>query len=290
MAAGQYGVITRAQAISAGLSASGLDRRISSRRFRVIHPGVYRIAGTPPSWEQALVAACLWADGTASHRAAALLWRLDGAEREIVEITTARRVRAADVTIHTSRLDPRDLTSVGRIPVTTVTRTLLDLGSVAKPTAVEAALTDALRRRLTTQDRLRRCLERAGGKGRRGAKVLRSILATVGTRRPESVLELRLIRLLRRAGLPEPVSQFNIRKDGAVLARVDLAYPGIRLAIEADGYRYHAGPGAWKRDLARRNAVTSLGWRVIHVTWEDVSTRPDEVVRQLRAAMGSPTR
>jgi len=93
------------------------------------------------------------------------------------------------------------------------------------------------------------CLDEAGGKGRPGASVLRSILETIGKQPVESVLELKLLRLLRRHGLPEPVCQFDIRKGSTLVARVDVAYPELRLAIEADGFRFHSGPGSWERDM-----------------------------------------
>jgi very-short-patch-repair endonuclease len=212
---------------------------------------------------------------------------LDDAEPRTVEITTARRVEASGVAVHTGRLTLQDVTFVGSIPVTTATRTLLDLGAVAQPLAVEAAVAEALRRRLTTPRQLEQVLERAGGRGRRGAKVLRSIVDELQERRPESVLELRLMRLLRRSGLPKPVAQYNIKLRGKLVARVDLAYPESRLAIEADGYRYHGDPGAWRRDLARRNALTALGWHIVHVTWEDLANRPGTVLRQVRGALES---
>jgi very-short-patch-repair endonuclease len=70
------------------------------------------------------------------------------------------------------------------------------------------------------------------------------------------------------------------------LARVDLAYPDVLLAIEADGYRYHSGRVAWQRDLERRNALTSRGWRVIHVTWKDVVLEGERVAADIRRALG----
>jgi very-short-patch-repair endonuclease len=177
------------------------------------------------------------------------------------------------------------VTRIGPIPVTTVPRTLFDLGSVADTATVEAAVTDAIRRRRTTLPRLQSCLDEVGGKGRAGASVLRSILEALSEQPVESVLELKLLRLLRRHGLPEPVCQFDIRRGNIVVARVDFAYPDVRLAIEADGFRFHSGLGTWERDLARRNGLTALGWHVIHVTWPDLNERPRRVAEQLRQAL-----
>lgn len=73
-----------------------------------------------------------------------------------------------------------------------------------------------------------------------------------------------------------------------MVARLDFAYPEILLAIEADGFRHHGDKAGWNRDLARRNALTALGWRVIHVTWDDLRERPREIVRHLREAIQKP--
>ncbi len=89
----------------------------------------------------------------------------------------------------------------------------------------------------------------------------------------ESVLEDRLVAVLRRGGLPEPVRQHRV---GGV--RVDLAYPEAWLAIEADSRVWHAGRGDVQRNSAKRNLLVGLGWRVLHFTWFDVTTRPAYVL------------
>lgn len=278
----QHGLLTREQALAAGLSNGSLGRRLASGRLLRLHPSVFRVAGSTQSHEQRLLAACLWSGGVASHRTAAWLWKLDETEPSSVEITSPRRVRSQKVKLYRGHVPVSQVTKVGAIPVTTVPRTLLDLGSVASASTVEAAVTDALRRRRTTLVRLQRCLDEAGRKGRPGASVLRSILRTLGQQPAESVLELKLVRLLRRHGLPEPVRQFDIRKGQSLVARVDFAYPQLRLAIEADGFSFHSGPGSWTRDLARGNALTALGWHVVRVTERDLNERPKQAVEQLR--------
>lgn len=281
----QHGLVTREQAITAGLSRSSIGRRLGSGQLSALHPGVYRMAGSPESREQRVLAACLWAHGVASHRTAAYLWKLDGVQPGRQEITSSRRIRSAEVMTFRRHLPATHVTRIGPIPVTTVPRTLFDLGSVADTATVEAAVTDAIRRRRTTLPRLQSCLDEVGGKGRAGASVLRSILEALSEQPVESVLELKLLRLLRRHGLPEPVCQFDIRRGNIVVARVDFAYPDVRLAIEADGFRFHSGLGTWERDLARRNGLTALGWHVIHVTWPDLNERPRRVAEQLRQAL-----
>jgi very-short-patch-repair endonuclease len=229
-------------------------------------------------------------DALASHRSAAALWKLEGAREGFIEITSPRSKSRPGIVLHVSALELCDISAVEGIPTTNVSRTLLDLGAVTGQEVVESALDDALRRGLTSLPRLRWWLEQLGGRGRRGAGVLRTLLMERDpkTAPPESVLEARLVRLLRRARLPEPTRQFEVREQGELLARVDLAYPDVHLAIEADGYRYHSGRAAWQRDLERRNRLTSRGWRIIHVTWADIISGAQDVVTEIRRALDEP--
>ena len=99
--------------------------------------------------------------------------------------------------------------------------------------------------------------------------------------RLESGLERRFLKLTRSAGLPPPEAQYEVR-DGGVVARLDFAYPSLRLGIEVDGYRYHAGKARWERDLERRNWLESRGWRILNITWAQLREKPGGVVSLLR--------
>ena len=82
---------------------------------------------------------------------------------------------------------------------------------------------------------------------------------------PESTLRLHLAD----AGLPVPVPQYRIFVGGEFLARVDLAWPDIRMAIEYDG-QWHSDPNQLGRDRARLRALNEAGWYVYHVTRDDL--------------------
>lgn len=60
--------------------------------------------------------------------------------------------------------------------------------------------------------------------------------------------------------------QHSIRSHGREIARVDLAYPEHRIAVEYDSDRWHTGVGRRHRDAACRNRLRGLGWTVIEVT------------------------
>jgi hypothetical protein len=225
------------------LSERKIDHRLTRGMWRPAHPGVYTAIECPDDWKQRAMAACLWAgDGAAvSHRSAALLWGLDGIVTSLIEITTPRALSDRRIVIHRSRiLTGEQLTRVGGIPVTSPTRTLLDLSAVVPFQRLEVALDDALRRGLTSIARLGLEIgERAPG--RAGVRTLRKTLESYRHAPLESPLERRFLKLLRAAGVPEPEVQHEIHAHGRLIARVDFAYPDLRLGIEVDGYRWHSG-------------------------------------------------
>lgn len=224
-----------------------------------------------------------------SHRAAAALWCLAGFESISVELTVPRgRRRTGPGIIHHNALTPAEITVLDGIPVTTPTRTLLDVASVAHRDRVEEALDDALRRRLVTLPRLRWSLAEWERSRRAGVAVLRELVAARdGTGSvPQSVFETRLLRVIERASLPAPVRQFEVWHQGRLVAVPDYAFPKALLGIEADSYRWHSGRASWEHDRARRNRLTLLGWRIIHITWTELTRRPDLVVDSIRLALG----
>ncbi|PZS22170.1 MAG: hypothetical protein DLM54_03370 [Acidimicrobiales bacterium] len=103
----QYGVISRAQALTAGFVPSQIACRCRSGAWERVAPGVYRLTGTVPSWHQQLMTAILrmGRDAVVSHLAAAGLWELDGVPPGTVEVSVGRagRRHQHDVVIHRTR-------------------------------------------------------------------------------------------------------------------------------------------------------------------------------------------
>ena len=97
----------------------------------------------------------------------------------------------------------------------------------------------------------------------------------------ESPQETRLRLLLGRAGLPDPVAQFRVFDEEGFIARVDFAYPDLKIAIEYDGL-WHGGRQAFLDDRGRMNRLAAAGWIVLHVTAGDMR-HPDRLAAQVRA-------
>jgi hypothetical protein len=271
-----------------GIGRDQRRHRVDARRWVELYEGVYRMAGAPETWRGRLLAACLAGGPRAvgSHRSAAAVWSVDGGDRRTCEILCPRwrRAREAGLVVHESKgLVQRDVTVVDAIPVTTIERTLLDLGAVRHPLTVERAVETALRRELTTLLDLRSTVRRLGRSGRNGVGVLRRIIdeRDPDRRLTESAMEMRLLQVLRAHGLPEPVTQHEIRDRGRFVARVDAAYPELRIALEYESVDWHTGKAALLRDSARRNAIVAAAWMPVAVTVDDLRSGGDRVCNDI---------
>ena len=168
-------------------------------------------------------------------------------------------------------------------------RTMVDLGAVLSPEAVEDALDAGLAwPSLFSVAAVEATLNELAGRGRSGSGVLRTVLdeRVLGDAVSDSKLEKRMAQLLRRAGLPAAVFHYVVCTPGGVfLAEVDFAYPEIKLAIEVDGFGAHGTPRAMAKDFVRQNGLVPYGWRVLRFTWRQVTRQPDLVASAIRAAL-----
>ncbi|MGH9041439.1 MAG: type IV toxin-antitoxin system AbiEi family antitoxin domain-containing protein [Acidimicrobiia bacterium] len=279
----QYGAFTGRQALASGMSRATLHRWVEEGRLLAPHPGVYAFAGAPLSWDLSVMAALLAAgpEAVVSHRAGARLWSL--LEDDTVEITVPRNrsPRIARVVTHRSRdLADHHISSWKRFPVTKPARTIVDLGAVLTPAKLEDVLDRALSRRLLTIAGVERMLSDLSRPGRHGTAVLRVVLdeRALGKQAADGMLEPRMARLLRKAGLPPAAFQYPIHApEGRFLARVDFAYAELLLAVEVDGWATHGSPRAMGKDFVRQNGLVPYGWRVLRFTWAQVVHEPEYV-------------
>jgi very-short-patch-repair endonuclease len=89
-------------------------------------------------------------------------------------------------------------------------------------------------------------------------------------------------RLLRAASLPRPVVQYSLGR-----FRLDFAWPQFRVSVECDGFERHGSRLQWKRDRRRVAAIEAMGWRLVHLTWDDVTRRSSESVERVALALAA---
>jgi very-short-patch-repair endonuclease len=161
------------------------------------------------------------------------------------------------------------------IAVTTPTRTLIDLSTLHCPEDLEAWVNTADKQGLIHPEALRRELDRR--RGMDGASVLRAVLDRRTFRLTDSELERRFLRLVRRSGLPDPLTQQWING-----FRVDFYWPHLGLIVETDGLRYHRTATQQSRDRVRDQAHVAAGLTVLRFTHAQVALEAERVVSTLR--------
>ena len=290
VAARQLGLVRRRDIAAIGVSDREVEHLIALGLLVVVHTGGYRHAAVPFDGRARLLAA-VWGAGAlavASHRSAAWLWELRDVPRWRPEVTVAGRSRRSPtrVTVHrTDRLEPLDITTCEGVPVTTVPRTLLDLGAATDLAVVRQATQDAVIRNLVQPEDLLCVLERVGRRGRRGTAALREVVGhSFLDARLESRLEQQLFEIVLRCEVPPPVLQHELRCVDGRRVRLDFAWPDQRVAVEADGRRWHATTADFERDRARGNSITASGWSLYRFGWSDVRERRAGVVASIHRA------
>jgi very-short-patch-repair endonuclease len=280
------------QARRAGLSQQDLKYRLRTGQLRILLPGVYAFAAARPCWEQDVWAAVLWAgDGSAaSGRSAARALGIPGFGRAQVEISTVGRKSITGIHLPLRKLVIRrvdahvlpELTMARDVPVTSPRRTILDLAGKRDP-LTESALDHSIGKGLTEIGELWLYLEQEWMRGRRGVRIMRDLLIprTLGQAPTQSEMEIMFLKIVRNAGLPEPVTQHPVQLDNWE-AHIDAAYPEFRLAIELDSYAWHMDRGAFERDRDRDIQLASLGWTVLRLTWAMLRYEPERVIERLR--------
>ena len=104
----------------------------------------------------------------------------------------------------------------------------------------------------------------------------------------ESPLELRLLKAIRAAGLPEPVKQHEVYDSrGRLLTRADFAYvTPKRILIYADGLEFHSAIRQRIHDTRQSNPLQAEGWQVLRFLGPHVHRNPNDCVAQLKRALG----
>jgi very-short-patch-repair endonuclease len=285
VAARQHGVIPRQQLVQLGVSRREIDVRLADGRLTAIHRGVYLLgpAPLPHSHDMAAVLACAPASylcrRTAGRRWALLPYL---PEPSAVQVTVAGHNPGPRPGIELRRvreLAEFETTTWRRIPITTPTRTLLDLAGELGDGDLEQAIAEAFARNLSSHSRLRRLLD--DRRGHPGSRRLRSHLSGP-LARTRSRTERRLLNEIRRAGLPEPEVNAPVGR-----WEVDFLWRAQGVAVELDAYSTHASPSAFERDYLKASELEAAGLVLVRISSAQVHEQPEvsveRIVRRLAA-------
>jgi predicted transcriptional regulator of viral defense system len=297
LAGRQRGVVSVAQLRALGAGRSAITRRVQAGQLHRLFPGVYAVGHATLAREGRRLAAVLACGPGAvlSHRSAASQWGLLRTDQTRIDVTALRgRHGAPGIRLHRSRsLDAQDTTNHEGIPITSVSRTLLDLAATVRSTELERALAQAERLRVYDHRAITDVMARCNG--HRGT----AILARATTREAKwtrNEWEAAFLELIRKASLPEPQTNDAFDAPDHGHCEPDYHWPTHRVIVETDGWETHGTRAAFRADRAKDAALTASGYRVLRFT-KDVE--PELVVRRLRALLptagtrprsGSPVR
>lgn len=289
VAAAQHGVISRAQALAAGLGPARIRRLIDSGRWRQVAPSVYSFPGHPDTRERRLWIAHLHAGphSVISHRSAVRLHRLGPIEGDPVDLIVGRGQRRALRGTRRFQLDdlaPTHVTSIGGLPLTTPARTIVDAASVLTLVRLERIVENAevtgqcpVAKVAVTVDELRR-------RGKPGVRRLMVVLDRLGPAEqfPHSELERYCDRVIDLAGLPTPVHEHPLPGGHGLSGFVDRTWPEARLIVEADGRRWHTRRSQIALDHDRDLAAAQAGYQIVRLIWERLTQDADATAAALR--------
>jgi hypothetical protein len=292
-ATGQHGAVTTSQIRDAGITAGQLRSRVQSGIL--IRSGVHTYRD--PMVDRStlgdlreLVLDC-GAETFVSGPTAAAMHGFDGISLRPpfhVTVVRGRNVQRAHHRIHTTTdLPPIDREEIAGLAVLSPTRTLLDVARFVSAATLTAALDGALRDGKTTEGLLHQRIVALRSQGRYGIpKLIAVIEGSEASRGGHSWLERRYLELCDEAGLPRPDVQQVLARAGGHLVRVDCRFPDSNVVVELLGYRWHRTTEQMARDAERMNALVISGFVPLQFTYDQVTTRPAEVVAHTRMALG----
>jgi very-short-patch-repair endonuclease len=229
----------------------------------------------------------LGAGAVAVHETAAELHGMAGLRTEAtIHVSVpgvAAKVRIDErMQVHQLSLPAESTTDVQGIAVTTPLQTAAHLICRVDRFAAVSLLDSSLNQDLLTPPDLEALP--ALIRGRRGAVAARSRLREVDGR-AQSPLETRMRLRCADGNVPPDQLQYPIHDtDGYLLAVADAAWPGRRVAAEADGRHPHSRPDALYQDRLRQNRMANAGWTILRFTWQD-TLRSDYIPQTVHTAL-----
>ncbi|CAN5639346.1 hypothetical protein BH10ACT10_BH10ACT10_11870 [soil metagenome] len=284
---------TNRQAVELGLSREVLRRMVRVGLLRRVLRGVYLDAAADDgiSMRARAVALVMPESAVVTDRTAAWLHGVDALRPgdhlvpppvEVFQLPGHTRLRTTATSGGERRLLPRDVEVVHGVRVTTPLRTALDLGRLTRRDHAIGALDALLRLARFDRDDLLRDVARF--RGQRGVVQLRELAPIADGRAEspgESVLRLRWLD----TSLPRPELQVEVRENGLLRARLDLAVADLRFAVEYDGWDWHSSPAQRAHDRQRRQWLRAHGWTVVVLTRREVFEQPPLAAQRIHDAL-----
>jgi very-short-patch-repair endonuclease len=286
----QQRVLTRAQALGAGLTHSALRHRLrDGGPWQVVLPGVYVAVTGTVSVDQREMAAVLYGGPGSMVTGVAALWRhgIRAPHAALVDILVPdprKRQDTGFVRVHRTKRMPDRVFTIETLRYAPPTRAVADAARLITDIQdVRAVVADSVQHGKCRPEAL---VEELSAGPLRDSARLRQVLGEIadGVR---SVAEAELRDLIKRSGLPEPLFNARLYAGGTFIAAPDCWWPDARVAVEVDSREWHLSPADWERTMNRRSKMSSYGIIVLHFSPRQIRTDPAKVVSLIRSALKS---
>jgi hypothetical protein len=285
-------VFSRDDAKALGWTDSSITRALRTGRLVALRRGQLTGARAPGEdryleHDRSLILAARAAARTrrgsvVSHHAAALIHGLPLLERspELPALTVAPRSAdgAVGARLHRATLTEDEVVYVGDLPVTSVARTLVDLGRWAPTPSAVVTIDAALHLHHVTLEAIEAVLLRCWN----WPRIRRAIRAVeLANARSESPLESVSRLVLHRLRLPAPrLQQEIVGADGIFIGRVDFYWDEFGVVGEADGAgKYDRSLTALIEEKRRQEQLEDRN--VVVTRWGWAQTRQPSELRRL---------
>jgi hypothetical protein len=286
----QGDLITRSQALAAGLTEGALRRKLRpDGPWKVVLPGIYLSHNGELTVGQFEIAAVLYArrgcviTGLWALRRMGVRVPLSQSVDVLIPATT-RRLSSGFVRVHRTTRMPDKPWKVDGIRWAPAARSVSDAarGGMALRD-VRALAADAVQQGKCTVEQLAAEV-RAGPK--QGSGALRAALEEVADG-VASVAEGDLRKLIKNGGLPAPMYNPQLYVGTDFLAKPDAWWPDAGVAAEVDSREWHLSPAAWEQTQARHARMSAHGILVLHYAPRRIRSDGAAVVAELRAAIAA---
>lgn len=286
----QYQVISRAQAMAHGMTASTLRQRLrTGGPWQRLLPGVFLAVTGTPTTEQRNLAALLYAgaDGLITGTAALHWWGVKAPYTSMIDVlipATRQRKSTGFVRIHPTARMPDQMFTVGQVRLVPLARAAADAArGMTRPADARAVVAAAIQQGKCTPDLLAAELESGPVQGSALLRVAVSDVCDGVRSSPEADLK----HLLRRAKIAEPVFNPRLYAGDEFIASPDAWWQDAGVVAEVDSRAYHLSPHDHERTLERDARMAAQGITVLHFTPRQIRTQPVKVAAAVRSALAA---
>jgi hypothetical protein len=288
---GQFGVVSRSQALDCGLSRGRMDHLTQpGGRWQRILSGVYAATTGTVTPDQRAMAALLYAGPGSLITGAAAVRRYNlrcaGLNEIDVLVRVGVRRQSAEFVriIHTSRM-PQKCHSTGELRFAALARAVADAArGMTRLSDVRAVVAEAIQHGRC--DLVSLITELNEGPVA-GSRFYRAALAEIseGIR---SAAEADMKALIDKSDLEKPMYNAELHAaDGSFLGIADAWWQRAGVAAEVDSRQYHLGPEDYERTVMRHNRMEAHGINLLHFLPSTLKRKSPTVVADLRGAIES---